>query len=119
MEDVIRIVTQASATLTVAAGAVTLILRLKTAKPLLPGEFRKIIYLSSIVVFIAVIGLGSMTVYHFLNATNHKVAEISEAAWYIFMFTAILLSCYVSYANILFYKRVVGNSGTPKNKKKK
>ena len=60
---------------------------------LTPDRFRTLIILSIIFFFIVVIGVSTMTIYHFTYSfASQELHELTENGWYILMFLSLAFS---------------------------
>lgn len=106
MESIITIIAQASATLTTLMGIAALILIYTASSRLAEDEFRGMIRSTFWLVLIALTGVTSMTLYHFIEEFgSYQAAELTENIWYIFILASLAFSCYVSYRLALFGKK--------------
>jgi|SRR3989344_2513489 len=104
----ILFVAQASSVLTTLVGIVALIYIIRTVHHLENDSFRSIISSLGVFLFITLIGVASMTVYHLVsNSGNERLLENAEILWHAFLFTAIIYSYYESYIAIKFGKSIM------------
>ncbi|HII15225.1 MAG TPA: hypothetical protein HA362_02835 [Nanoarchaeota archaeon] len=106
MENIITLIAQASATLTTLMGIAALVLIFIASSKLAKDEFRSMILSTFWLVLIALVGVTSMTIYHFVeDLGNYSLAELTENIWYAFMMISLVFSCYVSQRIASFGKR--------------
>jgi len=104
-------IAQVSSALAVFVGMLTLISIIRAVQHLEKGpSIRRIVYSRGIFFSIALIGVTSMTIYHFLGSYEgtEELAENAELLWYIMLFGAIAYSVYVSHLAMRFGKSVHG-----------
>ncbi|PIN86938.1 hypothetical protein COV19_01945 [Candidatus Woesearchaeota archaeon CG10_big_fil_rev_8_21_14_0_10_44_13] len=106
MADLILLITKASATLTTLSGLLAAALLFISARKLAKDSFREIIMRSFLFILMILIGVTSMTIYHFTDGT--EFAEKAEIAWYALMFLSIIFSCFVSVKIASFGKMFEG-----------
>jgi len=101
----ILIIAQSTSVLTTIVGIISLISIIKLTKHLQDSSFREIFSSLGLFFFVTLIGVASMTIYHFLYG-NEELAESAEQLWYAFMFTSLIISVYGSYIAMSFGKSI-------------
>ena len=102
-------IAQVSSALAVFVGMLTLISIIRAVQHLEKGpSVRRIVYSRGIFFSIALIGVTSMTIYHFLGSYEgtEELAENAELLWYVLLFAAIIYSVYISHLAMKFGKSV-------------
>lgn len=106
MADIITLITQSSATLTTLMGLTSLTLIFLAVRKLAKDQFRELINKSLLLVLLSLLGVTSMTVYHFIDrGYESEAVKLTETIWYVLMFAALSLSCYVSLSMASFGKK--------------
>ena len=114
----ILLIAQSTSVLATIVGIISLISIARVTNHLESGSFREIFSSLGIFFLVTLIGVASMTVYHFLNG-NEELAENAERLWYAFMFTSLIISIYGSYIAIKFGKSIHEIIKKVTNKKRK
>lgn len=99
------IIAQSTSVLATIVGIISLISIIRVTNHLEEGSFREIFSSLGIFFFVTLIGVFSMTIYHFLYG-DEGLAENAEQSWYAFMFTSLFISIYGSYVAIKFGKSI-------------
>jgi len=101
----ILLIAQSTSVLATIVGIISLISIARVTNHLESGSFREIFSSLGIFFLVTLIGVASMTIYHFLYG-NEELAENAEQLWYTFMFTSLVISVYGSYIAIRFGKSI-------------
>lgn len=96
MDELITIITQASASVTSLIGISALIVVHLASKRLTDGYFKNVVLIYRRFLLLALIGVSSMTVYHFAEESYPDIAEVAESLWYLFMFVALMVTLHGS-----------------------
>ena len=102
-------IAQVSSALAVFVGMLTLISIIRAVQHLEKGpSVRRIVYSRGIFFAITLIGVASMTIYHFLGSYEgtEELAGNAELLWYVLLFAAIAYSIYASHLAMRFGKSV-------------
>ncbi len=102
-------IAQVSSALAVFVGILALISIIMVVQHLEKGSsIRRIVSSRGIFFFIALMGVTSMTIYHFLGSFEgtEELAENAELLWYILLFAAIIYSVHISSLAIDFEKSI-------------
>ena len=118
-------IARASSAITSIIGVVLLIYMTIVIKHLVKDNFRKILFLMGIFFLVALLGVISMTSYHFLDGTGQdQLIADTNILWYLLMFISMPISVYGSYIVISFGKSILrigekSNRIRKRNKKRK
>ena len=93
------LVAQLSSLLTTIVGLIAVLYIFRAVNHLENDSFRETILSLGVFMFITIVGVASMTLYHFLDGYSRfeSLRENAELLWHAFLFLAILYSCYASY----------------------
>ena len=95
------LVAQISSTAASVIGLVAFVYACAAFSKLTTGRLRDAILRTALFTLVIVLGVSSMTFYHLTQNTAHEdVSELVENFWYVFMFTAFILSCFESFSII-------------------
>lgn len=107
-EEIMLLIAQASSAITSVIGIALLIYIIKVIKHLVKENYRKKFSWLGIFFLVVLLGVISMTLYHFLDGSgDYKYEELAGSAeflWYLSMFISVLISVYGSYVIIQFGK---------------
>ena len=101
--NTLLVIAQASSAITSLIGIILLVYIARAVKHLVKDNYRKIFSWLGIFFLVVLIGVISMTFYHFLYGFE-ELEERAELLWYLFMFLSALISSYGSYVIIQFGK---------------
>lgn len=99
------LIAQATSALTTLIGIGALAYLIRVVYHLDESLFKKIFSSLGIFLVATLVGVASMTIYHFLAYSSAgELAEMTELVWYAFIFISLIVSIYGSFITSMFVK---------------